>query len=120
MIDPGGWPLEHGRMRLHHPTQRQIDLAQVLGALAHPVRLAIVMALKEGNELPCGRILPSTPKSTLTRHWRVLREAGLIRQKMEGREFLVSLRATDLEERFPGLIGAVLGSSRSTLGTRRT
>jgi hypothetical protein len=41
----------------------------------------------------------------------VLREAGIIRQRVEGRERLSELRSADLEQRFPGLLQSVLGAS---------
>ena len=49
-------------------------------------------------------------KSTLTHHFRVLREAGVIEQRADGTARLNSLRREDLEQRFPGLLDAVLGS----------
>jgi DNA-binding transcriptional ArsR family regulator len=47
-------------------------------------------------------------KATLSHHFRVLREAGLVRTRLDGRKRLLSLRADDLEARFPGLLDAVL------------
>ena len=47
-------------------------------------------------------------KSTCTHHFRVLREAGVIRQRVEGTTRLNSLRREDLDSRFPGLLDSVL------------
>ena len=47
-------------------------------------------------------------KSTCTHHFKVLREAGVIRQRLEGTTRLNSLRREELEQRFPGLLGSVL------------
>lgn len=44
----------------------------------------------------------------MTHPWRVLREAGVIRQRPEGRNVFVSLRRDDLDARFPGLLDIVL------------
>jgi DNA-binding transcriptional ArsR family regulator len=52
-------------------------------------------------------------KSTLTHHFRVLREAGVIEQREEGTARLNSLRREDLDARFPGLLDAVLAGARA-------
>jgi DNA-binding transcriptional ArsR family regulator len=91
-----------------HPAVEEIELASVLHALSDPVRLRIVDALAAGGELPCGAISLPVVKSTCTHHFRVLREAGLIRQRTEGTTKLNSLRRQELDDRFPGLLAAVL------------
>jgi DNA-binding transcriptional ArsR family regulator len=59
------------------------------------------------------------PKSSLSHHFRVLRESGLVATRRVGTELLNTLRRQDLESRFPGLLGAVLrGSGRA--GQRTT
>ena len=50
-------------------------------------------------------------KSTLTHHFRVLRESGVIEQTRERTTKLTSLCRADLDARFPGLLDAILGSS---------
>jgi DNA-binding transcriptional ArsR family regulator len=93
---------------LHHPAAAEIELAAVLHALSDPMRLRIVSALAGGAELTCKSFdLPIT-KSTCTHHFKVLREAGVTRQRVLGTTRLSSLRRTELEERFPGLLDAVL------------
>jgi DNA-binding transcriptional ArsR family regulator len=59
---------------------------------------------------PCGTFGLKVTKSTLTHHFRVLREAGVVEQRREGTTKLTSLRRDDLEQRFPGLLDAVLES----------
>jgi DNA-binding transcriptional ArsR family regulator len=49
-------------------------------------------------------------KSTLSFHFKVLRETGLVRIVPQGRRMLVSLRREDLEARFPGLLEAILST----------
>src|SRR5918996_124077 len=51
-------------------------------------------------------------KATLSHHFRVLRESGVVRTRPEGRKRLLSLRTDDLDARFPGLLGAVLSAKR--------
>jgi DNA-binding transcriptional ArsR family regulator len=91
------------------PAQDEIELADVLHALSDPVRLAIVCGLREaGDERRCGSFDAPVTKSTLTHHFRVLREAGVIMQRQEGTARLSRLRSEDLEARFPGVLEAVV------------
>jgi len=93
---------------LPHPRREQIELGPVLHALSDPMRLRIVAALAQGQERSCKSIDLPVVKSTCTHHFRVLREAGVIRQRQEGTARLNSLRRVELEGRFPGLLDAVL------------
>ena len=96
---------------LAHPTQDQIELAAVLHALSDPMRLQIVAALAAGEERTCKSFELPVVKSTCTHHFRVLREAGVIRQRLQGTTRLNSLRRADLDTRFPGLLDSVLRAS---------
>lgn len=98
-------PLAH---EIPHPGRGDLDLASVLHALSDPVRLEIVAGLAGGDERTCGSFDVTVTKSTCTHHFRVLREAGLIRQRQQGTMRLNSLRRDDLEARFPGLLGTIL------------
>jgi DNA-binding transcriptional ArsR family regulator len=97
---------------LAHPRRDQIELAAVLHALSDPVRLRIVAGLADGDERTCKSFDVPVVKSTCTHHFRVLRDAGVIRQRQEGTARLNSLRREDLEQRFPGLLAAVLSAAR--------
>lgn len=110
---------------LRHPPIEGIGLAAVLQALSDPVRLAIVHALTAAESesgLSCvetvGRAAIALPKSTCSQHFRILREAGLIRCERRGVELTSRLRRAELEARFPGLLAAVLGAYREE-GARR-
>jgi DNA-binding transcriptional ArsR family regulator len=97
---------------LHHPARAELELSAVLHALSDPQRLQIVRELAGAPEaLPCGAIELDVAKSTMTHHFRVLREAGVIRQERSGTTRLTSLRREDLDQRFPGLLDAVLSSA---------
>jgi DNA-binding transcriptional ArsR family regulator len=99
-------------MDLHHPPREELELAAVLHALSDPQRLRIVQTLATDPEpRPCGTFGLEISKSTLTHHFRVLREAGVIEQRTDGTAKFNSLRREDLEERFPGLLDAVLDSA---------
>ncbi|MEU3529854.1 helix-turn-helix domain-containing protein [Streptomyces sp. NPDC038707] len=99
-----------------HPDRDQIRIESVLSALGSPVRLAVVRVLDAGGEHNCGSVLGLlgiTAKSTMTHHWRVLRESGVIWQHPSGRENLLSLRREDLDARYPGLLDAILSGADS-------
>jgi DNA-binding transcriptional ArsR family regulator len=92
-----------------HPACSQLELSAVLHALSDPVRLMIVAELaKGGREHTCGSFELPVTKSTCTHHFKVLREAGLIRQRQQGTTRLNTLRREDLEARFPGLLETIL------------
>ncbi len=93
---------------LHHPEVHEIELAAVLHALSDPVRLKIVRILATGGEHNCKSLDVPVTKSTCTHHFRVLREAGVMRQRQEGTTRLNMLRREELDGRFPGLLDAVL------------
>jgi DNA-binding transcriptional ArsR family regulator len=95
---------------LYHPNQTDISLAGVLYALGDPVRLEIVRRLAEKGELPCAALDCDVPKSTMSHHFRVLREAGVVHCRKEGTQHINSLRRTDLDMLFPGLLDVVLRS----------
>jgi DNA-binding transcriptional ArsR family regulator len=88
----------------------------VLHALSDPARLAIVRWLSDGDECTCGTFDLGLSKPTLSHHFRVLREAGVVRTRPEGRKRMLSLRAEDLDQRFPGLLDAVLSPGRERAG----
>ncbi len=95
-----------------HPARSEIELAAVLRALSDPVRLRMVAALARSDGEPsCGSFDVPVTKSTCTHHFKVLREAGIIRQRQEGTARLNALRREDLDARFPGLLDTILQSS---------
>lgn len=96
----------------NHPPTESLSLPSVLYALSDPVRLSLVQSLAAKGEQTCGALNPTVAKSTASHHFRVLREAGIIRMVPDGRQFLNSLRREDLDERFPGLLDAVLQASK--------
>ena len=61
------------------------------------------------------------PKSTLSHHFKVLREAGLVRGERHGVEMLNSSRCAEIDKRFPGLIAAIVRAHNVQLaGNSRT
>lgn len=94
---------------LSHPETHEIELDAVLSALGDPIRRRIVGQLAGGHDdQACIASELPVSKSTSTHHFRVLREAGVIAQHYRGTSILNTLREDDLEERFPGLLSAIL------------
>jgi DNA-binding transcriptional ArsR family regulator len=85
------------------------ELYEVLAALGDPVRLDIVRQLAERGEVPCGGFGLELAKSTLSHHFKVLRDAGVVGARSEGTSLLNYLERDGIERRFPGLLTGVLG-----------
>lgn len=96
-----------------HPTKSQITLPNVLFALSDPTRLRIVKAIAEHENMNCCDIELDISKSTASRHFRVLREAGIIRMEPMGVVCLNSLRRQELDELFPGLLDSVFQAMKA-------
>ncbi|MBG0814823.1 helix-turn-helix transcriptional regulator [Planomonospora sp. ID82291] len=98
-----------------HPDVRTITLQQVLDALVDPVRRSIVTQLRDAPaDLRCGGFDLPVSTSTATHHFRVLREAGLIRQYYVGASRMNTLRSDEVDEVFPGLLDAVVAADRAS------
>ncbi|MDI3424302.1 ArsR/SmtB family transcription factor [Streptomyces luteolus] len=94
---------------LSHPRAEDINIYAVLHALAEPARMKIVQTLAAADGRPCGTFGINLSKSTLSAHFKVLREAGVIRQETgPGNARLNTLRRAELNARFPGLLDSVL------------
>ncbi|WP_320777841.1 helix-turn-helix domain-containing protein [Streptomyces sp. CRN 30] len=93
---------------LVHPDEADLDLFRIMSALADPVRLGIVVTLASRPGLACSGFYQDVAKSALTRHFRVLREAGLIHQHDVGTRRINTLRKEELDRRFPGLVDLVV------------
>lgn len=96
------------RAELPHPDVGDIDLLEVLHALSDPTRMKIAQTLCETSERLCGTFEVNVAPSTLSHHFRVLREAGVIWQREDGNRRWTSLRRADLESRFPGLLDQIV------------
>jgi DNA-binding transcriptional ArsR family regulator len=94
-----------------HPDLDEIELPAVLHALSDPVRLRIVAGLARADDVSCGSFELPVTKSTCTHHFKVLREAGIIRQRQAGTARLNTLRRDELDARFPGLLATILDAA---------
>jgi DNA-binding transcriptional ArsR family regulator len=114
---------------LVHPSIEDITVEGILHALSDPVRVAIYADLAgSGCATICSNFLQisdrNIPKSTLSQHFRALREAGLVRSERRGVEMHNTSRCKEIEQRFPGLLGAILNAHKvqaesRTRGTKR-
>ena len=108
--------LSSGPMRpFKHPEAAQITLERVLYALSDPVRLAIVRQLDAAGEASCAALSGGRPKSSMSHHFRVLRDAGLVWTRTDGTTHWNRLRRDEIDQRFPGLLAAVLAAGERTL-----
>ena len=83
-------------------------------ALADPTRRRVLELLRDREEMTAGELaaaFPDISRPAVSKHLRVLREAGVIRQRLEGTTRLNLLRRDELEARFPGLVDAVLSAA---------
>lgn len=101
-----------------HPSLEDITLDSVLYALADPTRLAIVRTIaSRGCPTNCQTAAPDNlPKSTQSHHYQVLREAGLIRSERRGTEVVNTLRCSEIEQKFPGLVTAIMRAAAISSG----
>jgi DNA-binding transcriptional ArsR family regulator len=75
------------------------ELSDVLTAISHPTRRAIIDRLAKG---PAGFLELARPFDTalnsVTKHLKLLERAGLIERRKQGREVVISLRGEPLKE----------------------
>jgi len=102
---------------LFHPSIEDVTVEAILHALSDPVRVGIFAEILgqectqscSGFSHPDGKTIP---KSTLSQHFKILREAGLIRGERRGVEMHNTSRFAEIDQRFPGLIGAIGNAHR--------
>lgn len=102
---------------LVHPAIDDVSVEGILHALSDPVRMAVFAALVAS---PCTRNCSdalaasrkSIPKSTLSQHFKILRDAGLVRSERQGVEMHNTARCAEIEARFPGLLPALMQAYR--------
>src|SRR5450631_306225 len=98
---------------LFHPSLEDVTVEAILHALSDPVRVAIyAQIVGSACSQNCSNFLKvqekAIPKSTLSQHFKALREAGLIRGERVGVEMQNTSRCAEIEKRFPGLIMAIV------------
>jgi DNA-binding transcriptional ArsR family regulator len=104
---------------IYHPTAEDITLAGILYALGDPVRLEIVKRLAANVELSCSDLDLQVAKSTMSHHFKILREAGVLYCRKQGTQHMNSLRREDLDRAFPGLLDAILQAAAPGVTVQR-
>lgn len=96
--------------QLPEPPRESLTLASVLHALGDPVRLELLRRAWASPDSTCAVVADGmdVPVSTLSNHWRILREAGLVSMTVDGRHRRIRPRADDLRDRFPDLLDPIL------------
>jgi len=107
-----------------HPALADITVEGILHALSDPTRVEIFAKIADsGCSANCSSFLvvgeKAVPKSTLSQHFKVLRDAGLVRSERLGVEMQNSSRCAEIETRFPGLLSAIVGALK-TQSTERS
>ncbi len=102
---------------LFHPSAEDITVEGILHALSDPVRVRIFAAISAAKGAQtCSAFLElsdrSVPKSTLSQHFKALREAGLIRSERKGVEMHNTSRCDEIDKRFPGLVAAIINAHK--------
>ena len=92
--------------------QSAFDLSEVLDALSDPTRRQILVQLAE-KDFCCGSFGPLGSKTRLTYHFNRLRQAGLIKSTRDGRYQILTLRRTEVDHAYPGLLQSVLNAAAS-------
>ena len=106
---------------LVHPAIEDVTVEAILHALSDSARVAIFAEII-GQECSqkCYSFLPvegePIPKSTLSQHFRILREAGLIRGERRGVEMHNVSRRAEVDALYPGLIEAIAGAHTLQMG----
>jgi|SRR5450755_1915749 DNA-binding transcriptional ArsR family regulator len=108
---------------LSHPALEEITVEAILHALSDPVRVAIYAEITSSDcTHNCSNFLnvseKTIPKSTLSQHFKILREAGLIRGERCGVEMRNSSRCAEIDKRFPGLLGAIVDAHNRHCGVK--
>ena len=108
---------------LFHPSVEDVTVEAILHALSDPVRVAIFADIAASNcSRNCSNFLriseKAIPKSTLSLHFKALREAGLIRGERHGVEMRNTSRCAEIDQRFPGLISAIVNAHNIQLASQ--
>jgi DNA-binding transcriptional ArsR family regulator len=102
---------------LFHPSTEDVTVEGIMHALSDPARVAIFANIARSDcSQNCSAFLEvserTIPKSTLSQHFKALREAGLIRSERQGVEMQNISRCAEIQKRFPGLLSAIIKAHR--------
>jgi DNA-binding transcriptional ArsR family regulator len=107
-----------------HPSVDDVTVEGILHALSDPARVHIFaeIACAKGSQ-NCSAFLEMSdrtiPKSTLSQHFKALREAGLINSERRGVEMHNTARCAEIDGKFPGLLAAIINAHKAQSERRR-
>ncbi|MDN3590429.1 ArsR/SmtB family transcription factor [Methylobacterium adhaesivum] len=106
---------------LFHPAIEDVQPEAILHALSDPNRAAIFANIMRAGCVQACSALSALgdrviPKSSLSNHFKVLREAGLIRSERHGVEMRNHSRWAEVDARFPGLLAAIINAYAADAG----
>lgn len=92
-------------------TAEQNQLAQLLKAMAHPARIAILQRILISNTCICGDLVDELglAQATISQHLKELKNAGIIQGNIEGVSVCYCINPETwalLEKRIGGFLGA--------------
>lgn len=105
-----------GNMKpLSHPKMEDVTVEGILYAFSNPIRIRIYAELASAE---CTQICSAyrditgakLPKSTLSQHFAILRETGLILSERKGTELHNKTRCAELKKRFGPMIESIIGA----------
>ncbi|EZP56117.1 MULTISPECIES: ArsR/SmtB family transcription factor [Sphingomonas] len=104
---------------LIHPAIDDVRPEAILHALSDPARAAIFARIMRAGCVEACSALAAVgdrviPKSSLSNHFKILREAGLIRSERAGVEVRNHSRWDEIEARFPGLLPGIINAYAAT------
>lgn len=110
---------------LMHPSVDDISVEGIMHALSDPMRVQIFLGIAYAQcAQTCSTFLEvsdqTIPKSTLSQHFKALRESGLIHSERKGVEIHNSSRCEEIDQRFPGLITAIINAHKIQSERKRT
>jgi DNA-binding transcriptional ArsR family regulator len=88
---------------------KDLTIDGFLYALSDPIRREIIAKLASCDSMSCAKSCAADlSPSTVSFHHRILRENGLIRSEKIGVAVVNTLRKTEIDKKFPGLLDSIL------------
>ncbi len=89
-----------GITKSEHFTEEQNQLANILKALGHPARIAIIEFLLEKKSCICGDIVNELPLSqpTISQHLKELKNVNIIQGSIEGNSICYCLNVETFQK----------------------
>lgn len=88
---------------------KDLTIDGLLYALSDPIRREIIAKLASCDSMSCAKSCAvGLSPSTVSFHHRILRENGLIKSEKVGVTVVNTLRKSELDKKFPGLLDSIL------------